>query len=68
MKGARVSTPLEWSEVNAKLDPGRFTIRTVPARIAKLGDPMRSLLSMQPDVAGAVAKLGELVGSALGQR
>jgi bifunctional non-homologous end joining protein LigD len=61
VKGARVSTPLEWSEVNAKLDPGRFTIETVPARIAKLGDPMRDLLAMDPDVAGAVAKLGEML-------
>ena len=63
VKGARVSTPLDWSEVTTKLDPGRFTMKTVPARIAKLGgrDPMRDLLKLQPDVAAAVAKLGELV-------
>ena len=61
VKGARVSTPLEWSEVNAKLDPGRFTMKTVPARIAKLGDPMKDLLKLEPDVAGAVAKLGEML-------
>ncbi|HUS30218.1 MAG TPA: DNA ligase D [Kofleriaceae bacterium] len=36
--GATVSTPLEWSELNAKLDPRDFTIETVPARFAKTGD------------------------------
>lgn len=61
VKGARVSTPLRWSEVNAKLDPGRYTMKTVPARIAELGDPMRDMLKVQPNVARAVAKLAELV-------
>jgi bifunctional non-homologous end joining protein LigD len=36
--GATVSTPLRWNELNEKLDPGEFTIETVPARLAKVGD------------------------------
>jgi DNA ligase D-like protein (predicted polymerase) len=35
---ARVSTPLRWDEV-ADCEPGAFTIDTVPARFAKIGDP-----------------------------
>jgi DNA ligase D-like protein (predicted polymerase) len=35
---ARVSTPLLWDEV-ADCDPAAFTIDTVPARVAEIGDP-----------------------------
>ncbi len=35
---ARVSTPLSWKEVPA-CDPGDFTVFTVPARFAAIGDP-----------------------------
>jgi bifunctional non-homologous end joining protein LigD len=38
--GAPVSTPLHWSEVeDRKLLPERFTVRTVPARVERDGDP-----------------------------
>jgi bifunctional non-homologous end joining protein LigD len=32
---ATVATPLAWSEVTASLDPRRFNVKTVPARIAR---------------------------------
>jgi bifunctional non-homologous end joining protein LigD len=35
---ARVSCPLAWDEVK-DVDPAKFTIRTVPKRFAKRGDP-----------------------------
>jgi bifunctional non-homologous end joining protein LigD len=44
--GAPVSTPLRWAEVRADLDPGRFTSRTVPARLARQKqDPLAPLLA-----------------------
>ena len=55
--GATVSAPLAWSEVTPKLDPRRFTMRTMPERLAKKGDLLAGLLEAAPDVAGAVAKL-----------
>ena len=39
---ARVSTPLHWHEV-ADCEPGDFTVRTVPQRFGKLGDPHASM-------------------------
>lgn len=36
--GAPVSAPLKWSEITKKLDPSKYTVRTMPARLAKVGD------------------------------
>jgi bifunctional non-homologous end joining protein LigD len=38
LDGAPVSAPLSWDEVTPRLDPARFSIRTMPARIGKVGD------------------------------
>ena len=42
--GAPVSAPLRWEEVTKKLDPKRFNIRTMPRRLAKVGDLFAPLL------------------------
>jgi DNA primase len=39
---ARVSTPLTWDEVPG-VDPAAFTIDTVPARFARIGDPWEGI-------------------------
>ena len=52
---ARVSTPLDWSEVPG-CDPADFTISTVPARFAKIGDPHAEMDA----AAGSLEKLLEL--------
>jgi bifunctional non-homologous end joining protein LigD len=60
--GAPVSTPLRWSEVNGRLEPARFTIRTVPARARRLrADPALPVLRDVPDLARALARLRDLL-------
>ena len=63
--GAPVSTPLRWSEVDRRLDPARYTIRTVPARLQRLGeDPLRPLLDARPDLVGALERLSRAPAAA----
>jgi bifunctional non-homologous end joining protein LigD len=52
--GATVSTPLFWDELSGALDPGRFTLMTVPARVAELGDPFAELLDARPNIGAAL--------------
>ncbi len=42
---ASVSTPLEWNELNSKLDPKDFTIHNIKSRVQKKGDLFKKLLT-----------------------
>jgi bifunctional non-homologous end joining protein LigD len=55
---ARISTPLYWDEI-PDCDPADFTVLTVPARFAKLGDPHAGM-NEKP---GSLEKLLELAAT-----
>jgi bifunctional non-homologous end joining protein LigD len=58
LPGATVSMPLEWDEVNADLDPRRFTIRNAIERMERLGsDPVLPVLDARPDLAQILERL-----------
>jgi bifunctional non-homologous end joining protein LigD len=59
--GATVSTPLLWKEVKKNLDPGTFTMQTIPARLDKLGDLWARLLDHDGvDLVDCIGLLGKL--------
>ena len=62
LPAAPVSTPLRWSEVKPGLDLRDHNIRSVPERLKKLKtDPLRGVLTGQPDLLAALRRLSELV-------
>ncbi len=60
LPGAPVSMPLEWREVNRRLDIRRYTIRNARIRMQRLGrDPLRPVLELEPDLMRALQALAE---------
>ena len=55
--GATVSTPLEWKEINSRLDPADFTIRTILERLDKTGDLWKPVLGKGPDIPKVLEKI-----------
>lgn len=58
---ALVSTPLEWSEVNAELNPGHFDMRSVPARVKEIGDIFKPVLGRGVNLAKALNLLRKML-------
>lgn len=58
--GAPVSTPLLWKEVKRGLDPLDFTIKTIPTRLAKRGDPFKKVLGRGVNLKAALNRLEKL--------
>ena len=59
LPGAPVATPLDWDEVDDALDPSRFDLRTVPPRVAELGDLHAPLLHGRQRLDRAFASLAK---------
>lgn len=60
VRGASVSTPLAWDELEAAdLSPRNFTIANMPARVRELGDLFRPALEDPQDLMPAIDALGE---------
>ena len=59
--GATISAPLDWHEVEGKrISTQDFTIKSVPRRIADMGDIFKSVLSHRQRLDGALDELDRL--------
>jgi bifunctional non-homologous end joining protein LigD len=58
--GAPVSTPLLWSEVNDRLDPLAFNMKSILPRLEKLGDLFKPVLGRGVDIKKALNAIKKL--------
>ena len=62
VRGASVSAPLLWDELeDSDLTPRRFTLQTMPQRIAERGDLFHKALTDKQDLMPAIAALEEVL-------
>ena len=62
--GAPVSTPLHWRrEVNKRLDPGKFTIKTIHKRLEKNDDIWKEILKSSINMRKALTELRKVIAS-----
>lgn len=59
--GAPVATPLDWSEVNARLEPRRWTLRNLFRRLGRKPDPWREMMRSARSLAGPRRKLDRMM-------
>ncbi len=59
-----MSAPLAWSEVRKKPGPGKFTIKTMPVRIAKVGDLWEGVLGEGIDLYDCLQRLESISSDA----
>ncbi len=60
VKGAQVSTPVKWEELDKGISPSDFTIKNIPERLEKIGDLFEPLLNLSFDMENALRKLEAL--------
>ena len=58
---ASVSMPVQWSELNGRLNNANYHLKNAVARLKRVGDPMATLLSLEPDLEDALARLSALM-------
>ena len=56
---ASVSMPVEWSELDGRLNNANYHLKNAVARLERVGDPMAAVLTTEPDLERGLELLGE---------
>ena len=59
---ASVSMPVKWSELSGRLKNPNYHLKNAVPRLKRMGDPMADVLTLEPDLEGALARLGGVAG------
>lgn len=60
VKGALISTPLRWEEVNGDLRPDRFTMKNIFERIESVGDAWKGILGTGINIEKTLGKIEQI--------